>query len=74
MELREDAAGGAGLAAAAVAGDHADAAPVEQVREADVELAAAGGGEEVVGRDFLPEGMPREPERFPLCAQRSAIS
>ena len=50
VELGEDAARGAGLAAAAVAGDQADAAQVEQMREADVELATAGGGEEFVGR------------------------
>ena len=49
VELGEDAAHGAGLAAAAVAGDQADAAQVEQVREADVELATAGRGKELVG-------------------------
>ena len=62
MQLGEDAAAGAGLAAAAVAGDEADAAQVEQVREADVELARAGGEEELVGRDLLAEGMAREGE------------
>jgi hypothetical protein len=61
----QDAATGAGLAAAAVAGDEADAAQVEQMREADVELAGAGGGKEFVGRNFLAEGMMREGE---VCA------
>ncbi len=74
MELGEDAARGAGLAAAAVAGDQADAAQVEQVREADVELATAGGGKELVGGDFLAEGMAREREVFAIHGQKSSSS
>jgi len=66
MELRQHAAAGARLAAAAVARDQADAAQVEQVREADVELATAGGGKEFVGRDLLAEGMAREGEVFAI--------
>jgi hypothetical protein len=66
VQLGEDAARGAGLAAAAVAGDQPDASQVEQVREADVELATAGGGKEFVGGDLLAEGMAREGEVFTL--------
>lgn len=43
MEVGEDPATRAGLAAAAIAGDEADAAQVEEVREADVEFPTAGG-------------------------------
>jgi len=64
VELGEDAARGAGLAATAVAGDQADAAQVEQMREADVELATAGRGKELVGADLLAEGVAREGEMF----------
>jgi hypothetical protein len=66
VELGEDAATGAGLAAAAVAGDEADAAEVEQMREADVELAGTGGGEELVGGDLRTEGMAREGKVFAI--------
>ena len=41
-----------------------DAPQVEQVREAHVELARAGGEEELVGRDLLAEGVAREGEVF----------
>jgi len=74
VELGEDAARGASLAAAAVAGDQTDAAQVEQVREADVELATAGRGKELVGRDFLPEGMAREGEVLAIHDQKSSSS
>ena len=66
VELGEHAATGAGRAAAAVAGDQADAAQVEQMREADVELARAGGEKELVGRDFLAEGMACEGKVFAI--------
>jgi hypothetical protein len=66
VELREDTARSAGLAAATVAGDEPDAAQVEQVREADVELATAGGGKELVGGDRLAEGMARQGEVFAI--------
>ncbi len=72
MELGEDAARGAGLAAAAVAGDEADAAQVEQVREADIEFATAGRGKEVVGGDLLAEGMPRQGEVFAIHGEKSS--
>jgi hypothetical protein len=36
------------------------------MREADIELATAGGGKELVGRDFLTEGMTREGEVFAI--------
>jgi hypothetical protein len=56
VELREDFATGAGLAAAAVAGDQPDAAQVEEVREADLELATGGRGKQIVGAISGPKG------------------
>ena len=62
MERGEDLAGAAGLAAAAVAGDEADAAHLEEVSEADLELLGGGGREEVLGLDLVGEGMSGEAE------------
>jgi hypothetical protein len=36
------------------------------MREADVEFATARGGEELVGRNFLAEGVTREGEVFAI--------
>jgi hypothetical protein len=74
VELGEDAARGARLATAAVASDEPDAAQVEQMREADIELAAAGRGKEVVGGDLLAEGVARQCEVFAVHGQKSSSS
>ena len=72
MQARQDFATGAGLAAAAVAGDQADAAQVEQVREADVEFATARRGKEILRRDLVAEGMLREGKMFAVHQKSSS--
>ena len=74
MQLHQDFATGARFAAAAVAGDQADAAQVEQMREPDVELATRGGGKEILGRDLGTERMLREGEVFAVHRQKSSSS
>jgi hypothetical protein len=44
------------------------------MREADVELATAGRGEELVGGDLLAEGMARQGEVFAVHGQKSSSS
>ena len=51
-----------GFATAAVAGDQADAAHVDQMLEPGVELGQRGGLEQVVGRQIFVEGMARKRE------------
>jgi hypothetical protein len=52
VEGRKHLAAGAGLAAAALAGDEPDAAQLEQMSEPDLELLGARGGEEILSAPF----------------------
>jgi hypothetical protein len=72
MQLGQDFATRAGFPAAAVTGDEADAAQVEQMRQADVEFATARRGKEILGRDLGAEGMLREGEMFAVHQKSSS--
>ena len=74
MQLHQDFAARAGFPTAAIAGDEADAAQIEQMREADIELATRGGGKEILGRDLGTEGMLGEGEVFAVHRQKSSSS
>ena len=73
VELSHDFATRAGFPAAAIAGDQADAAQVEQMRETDVEFATGDGGKQILGRDLRAEGMLSEGEMFAVH-QKSSLS
>jgi hypothetical protein len=62
VQGREHLAAGAGLAAAAVAGDEPDAAQLEEVSEPDLEFLGGSGGEEVLGLDLAGEGVGEKAE------------
>ena len=70
----EDFAAGAGFPAATVARNEADAPQVEQMREADVELATGGRRKQILGRDLGPEGVSGEGEVFAVHRQKSSSS
>ena len=62
MQPVGDAAAGAGLAAAGLAGEQADAAQLQQVVEAGVGFAGVAGEELPVGRQGVVEGEAGESE------------
>jgi hypothetical protein len=57
MEIRDHAPDPAGLAAATVSGDEADAAHLEQVRESDFNLLRGGGRKQIRGFHLVAERM-----------------
>ena len=71
VQLGQDFATRAGFPAATVAGHKADAAQVEQMREAHLEFATGGGGKQILGRDLVAEGMLGEGEMFAVHRQSS---
>ena len=74
MERGDHLAADGGLAASGLAGDEADAAQIEEVAQAHLQLGHGGGGEEILDGEVLGEGVTGEAEVLAVHGQTSFLA